>query len=214
MRHKFIVFEGIDGAGKATQVELLRKRLATAGRVFVFRSPRYETPTGTLVKRALYGEFGNFVGLHAYLSAMPYLLDFAAERDELAAALEKGTVISDRFLPSTLAYHGAKLSGKERKAFLDFVETLMYGRLNLPRPTRVVYLDTPVSNAQKLLSRKKKDQHEKSFAYQRRVAGAYRQLAKRKEWRVVSCVKNGRMRSPEEIHESVWKAVQWCDERS
>lgn len=209
MSNKFVVFEGIDGAGKATQVKLLEKKLRKNGtRVSVFRSPRYETPTGKLIKQALTGAFGNFVALSAYLSALPYLLDFAAERDELAAALKKGVVISDRYIPSTLAYHSAKLPNSERKAFLAFVEQLMYKTLKLPRPSTVIYLDTPVSAAQKLISGKMKDQHEKSSSYQARVASAYKQLAKRKEWRTVPCMKGGTMRSPKEIHELVWKAVQ------
>jgi len=209
MSNKFIVFEGIDGAGKATQVKLLEKRLRKNGkRIFVFRSPRYETPTGKLIKQALTGAFGNFVALSAYLSALPYLLDFAAERDELITALKKGTVISDRYIPSTLAYHSAKLSKAQQRAFIDFVEELMYKTLKLPRPTRIIYLDTPVAAAQKMIRGKKKDLHEKNSSYQARVVSAYQRLAKRKEWRTISCLKNGKMRSPQEIHELVWKAVQ------
>ena len=207
-RPTFIVFEGIDGAGKATQVELLRKRLSKQGRVSVFQSPRYDTPTGKLVRRALLGEFGDFVGLNAYLSAMPYLLDFAAERDEVSSALKKGKVISDRYMYSTSAFHAAKLPAKDRKAFLDHVEMLMFKVFRLPKPDRVIYLEVPVGQAQKNMRSKKKDQHEKNVAYQKRVAEAYTQLAKRKEWRQIPCAENGSMRSPEEIHELVWKAVQ------
>lgn len=207
--NRLVVFEGIDGSGKATQVALLAKRLRTAGKhVSIFASPRYEKPTGKIVKRALSGAYGDFVALSPYLSALPYLLDFAASRDEIVAALKKGIVICDRYLPSTLAFHSAKLPRSKQEAFLDFVEHLMYRDLNLPRPDRVVYLDVPVASAQKLMRGKKKDQHEKNVAYQKRVVDAYRQLVKRKEWRAVPCTENGKMLSPEEIHRKVLKALQ------
>jgi dTMP kinase len=206
---KFIVFEGIDGAGKGTQIALLEKRLRKSGKRFsLLSSPRYSTPTGKLVKRALHGELGDFLGLSGYFSAMPYLLDFIAGREATIAALKKGLVISDRYVSSTLAYHGAKLPRKEQKAFRDFVEGLLYRDMKLPKPDLVLYFDVPVAQAQKNIRSKNKDQHEKSIAYQRRVANAYKQLAKGKGWRVIPCVKNGKLRSPEEIHELVWKAVQ------
>jgi dTMP kinase len=208
--NSLIVFEGIDGAGKATQVGMLQRRLAKASRrpVFVFSSPRYETPTGKLVKAALHGEYGNFVALSPYLSALPYLLDFAAMRDEIVRALEKGIVICDRYVPSTLAFHSAKLPPGTRKVFIDFVERLMYRDLKLPRPTRVIYLDVPPKAAGILIKNKKQDQHEKDRSYQKRVAETYKQLARRKEWRTIPCTADEMMRSKEEIHELVWKAVQ------
>lgn len=207
--NRLIVFEGIDGSGKATQVALLAKRLRAEGkRVSVFASPRYEKPTGKVVKQALLGAYGDFVALSPYLSALPYMLDFATSRDEIAAALKKGIVICDRYLPSTLAFHSAKLPRGKQKAFLSFVESLMYRDLKLPRPSVVIFLDMPVANAQKLIRGKKKDQHEKNIAYQKRVATAYQKLAKRKDWRAVLCTRNGNMLSAREIHERLWKALQ------
>lgn len=206
---KFIVFEGIDGAGKGTQIQLLEKRLRKSGKRFsLLSSPRYETSTGKLVRRALQGQFGDFLGLNAYLSAMPYLLDFAAGRDVTLAALKKGMVVSDRYVSSTSAYHAAKLPQKERKAFIAFVDDVMYRRFKLPKPDLVLYFDVPVAKAQHNMRAKKKDQFEKSGSYQKKVAEVYRQLAKQKNWRVIPCTVNGKMRSPEEIHEMVWKAVQ------
>lgn len=209
MRNNFIVLEGIDGAGKGTQIQLLAKRLRKEGRRFsLSSSPRYDSPTGQLVKRALHGEFGDFVGLNGYLSAMPYLLDFAAMQPSLSAALKKGMVVSDRYIFSTQAFQGAKVPAKERKAFVALIEQLAYREFRLPKPDRVIYFDVPVAQAQRNMRGKKKDQHEKSVAYQKRVAEVYRTLARQKHWRVIPCVKSGKMRSPEEIHELVWKAVQ------
>lgn len=203
-KNKLIVFEGIDGAGKATQVALLEKRLRAEGkRVAVFASPRYDKPTGKIVKDALHGLYGDFVGLSPYLSAAPYLLDFAASRDEILRALGEGTVICDRYVPSTLAYHSAKLSGDEALNFIQLVEDIAYKRVGLPEPDKVIYLHIPVETARRLMETKKKDQHERDAKYQGRVALMYAELAKRKNWRVVECVKDGEMRGVEEIHEEI-----------
>lgn len=203
---RLIVFEGIDGAGKATQVELLAKRLRSDGKhVTVFASPRYDLPTGKLVRSALHGEFGDFVGLSPYFSALPYLVDFAAWRDEIREALKKGTVICDRYVPSTVAYHSAKLTGQSAKDFVALIEGIAFGNLGLPKPDKVVYLHIPVETARRLMDHKKKDQHERDTAYQGRVAMTYQELSKRKEWSIVECVGEGRMRTVEDIHEEVMR---------
>jgi len=202
--NKLIVFEGIDGAGKATQVELLAKKLRRDGkRVTVFVSPRYETPTGKIVKQALSGAYGDFVGLSPHLSALPYLLDFAASRDEIRDALKKGVVICDRYVPSTVAYHSAKLSGKAAKDFIKCIEKIAFEKIRMPVPTCVVYLKVPVNQAQKQMAGKKKDQHEKDLPYQNRVANVYALLRKRKGWSTVDCFGAGTMRSPREIHTEI-----------
>lgn len=201
---KLIVFEGIDGAGKATQVELLVARMKKAGKkVAVFTSPRYGTPTGDLVKSALHGFYGDFVALSPYLSGLPYLVDFAAMKGEILLALKKGDVVCDRYVPSTLAYHSAKLSGAAAEEYIATIEDIAFSKIGLPKPDKVIYLHIPVEVARRLMEHKKKDQHERNAAYQARVAQAYTSLARRKNWRTVECVQNGRMRPIEEIHEEI-----------
>jgi dTMP kinase len=136
------------------------------------------------------------------------LLDFAANKPALVEALKKGTVVSDRYIFSTQAFQGAKVPEKQRKAFVQLIEELAYREFKLPKPDRILYFDVPVIQAQKNMRGKQKDQHEKSVAYQKRVAEVYLQLAKQRGWKVIPCTKNGEMRPPEEIHEMVWKAVQ------
>ncbi|HEY4522644.1 MAG TPA: hypothetical protein VJH91_03370 [Candidatus Paceibacterota bacterium] len=205
---RLIVFEGIDGAGKQTQSAALARRLRAQGkRVTVFTSPRYDLPTGKLVRNALRGEYGDFVGLSPYISALPYLVDFVAWRDDVLKALEKGTVICDRYVQSTICYHSAKLAGKKQKEFLKTISDIAFKELQLPEPNVVVLLDVPVPYAQKLIAQKKKDQHEKNTGYQRKVAIVYKMLARGKKWRTISCVKNGTLLSRGDISDLVWKQV-------
>ena len=205
---RLIVFEGIDGAGKQTQSAALARRLRAKGtRVRVFTSPRYDLPTGKLVRNALRGEFGDFVGLSPYISALPYLVDFAAWRGDDLKALQKGTVICDRYVQSTVCYHGAKLSGKKQKEFLKTISDIAFKELQLPKPDAVILLDMPVRYAQKLIAQKKKDQHEINTSYQKKVAAVYKTLAKGEKWRTISCVKNGSLLSRGDISDLVWKQV-------
>lgn len=208
MKGKLIVFEGIDGAGKATQVDLLAKQLRKEGKtVTVFTSPRYDLPTGKLVRRALLGEFGDFVALAPHLSALPYFVDFAAWRGDVLEALEKGDVICDRYVYSTLAYASAKLSKGKQNAFLKEMSDVAFRALQLPRADVVMFLDVPVAVSQKLMAQKKKDQFEKNTAYQKKVATVYAALAKGKAWHTIKCTEAGAMRTRENIHGEVARIV-------
>lgn len=210
MKHTgiLIVIEGIDGAGKATQTALLAKRLRAEGaRVATFASPRYDLPTGKLVKRALKGEFGDFVGISPYFSALPYMVDFAAWREDITHELKKGVVICDRHVFSTIAYAAAKLSGKAQKQFIKEMSDVAFKSLKLPKPDRVILLDVPVATSQRLMAKKKKDQFEKNTNYQKKVAEVYRHLSKGKEWRSIECTQGGEMLPRAEISHLVWSAV-------
>ncbi len=203
-----IVFEGIDGSGKATQAKLLAARLKKQGHhVTSTHSPRYEKPIGKLIKDALHGKHGDFRNLSPYLSGLPYLLDFATMKDSLVAALKMGIVVADRYVPSTLAFHGAKLSGPARSKFIKMVEGLMYVEAGLPKPHLVIYLKVTESLAKAHMDESGKvlDQHEQDTEYQRSVAEVYAKFARdKKVWRTIEC-KTGE--SPTEIHERVWNAI-------
>ncbi len=202
-----IVFEGIDGSGKATQAKLLAVRLRKQGhQVTQIRSPRYQKPIGKLIKDALAGKYGDFVALSPYFSGLPFLLDFATMRDSLVSALKIGIVVADRYVPSTLAFHGAKLEGTERKTFITFAQDLMYTEAKLPKPHLVIYLNVSPSLAEDHMDTAGKDldQFERDRSYQARVAKVYASLAKDRSWCIVEC-KEGE--SARVIHERVWDAI-------
>ncbi len=202
-----IVFEGIDGAGKATQAKMLADRLKKQGHhVTSTHSPRYEKPIGKLIKDSLHGKHGDFRHLSPYFSGLPYLLDFATTKDSLVAALKMGMVVADRYVPSTMAFHGAKLDGAARGKFITFVHDLMYGEAGLPKPHLVIYLKVSQKLAKEHMddSGRELDQHESDAEYQRAVAEVYGKLAKDRTWRTIEC-KAGE--SPKVIHERVWDAI-------
>lgn len=202
-----IVFEGIDGSGKATQAKMLAARLNKQGHhVTLMETPNYSKPIGKVVRDALGGRFGDFKNLSPFLSAMPYLIDFATQKAALVAALKAGIVVFDRYVPSTIAFHGAKVEGAERTKFIKMVEELMFDELELPQPHRVIYLKLPVELAKDHMDEAGHvlDQHEQDRGYQKRVAELYNKLAKDKTWRTVDCKKG---ESAKDIHERVWDAI-------
>ncbi|MFB1482185.1 dTMP kinase [Corallococcus sp. RDP092CA] len=111
---RFIVLEGLDGAGTTTQTERLASALRAEGRAVVTTREPSDGPVGTMLRQALTGRLGLPHG-RGPLAQETLALLFAADRtDHLHArvlpALEQGQVVlCDRYVLSSLAYQGASL---------------------------------------------------------------------------------------------------------
>lgn len=221
VKGKFIVIEGGDGAGKGTQLAKLKEALKAQGvKVFSTDFPRYDSSLfGALCGRALKGEFGDFRHLDPHLASLCYTLDRVSAKREMEDMLKRGILASNKYTPSNVAYQAAKLRGKKKKEFIDFLERAEYGELGLPKPDLVIYLYVPPRISHQLVAKKdarsylgqkkgKRDQHEQDFAYQQAVVKTYIKLAKaRPDWVVINCVKKGKLMSVEEIHALVYAQV-------
>ena len=161
----FITFEGPEGAGKSTQVELLGAALA--GRLPVVTREPGGTPLGERIRDLL---------LHSGTAISPEaeMLLFMAARAEhvhrvIAPALAAGrVVISDRYHDTTLAYQG-----RARGVATSWPDSF-------PRPDRTFLLDLPAeAGLARLRTRGRKADRLESEdpAFHRAVAGAYRELA-------------------------------------
>ena len=117
---RFIVFEGLDGAGTTTQAKMLAERVQQKGRsVYVAHQPS-EGPVGLLIRQILAGRAATpqADGKLGVVDERGMALLFAADRlDHLASQIEprlaRGEgVILDRYTLSSLAYQGASFARK------------------------------------------------------------------------------------------------------
>ena len=214
---RMIVIDGLDGSGKATQSRLLEERLNRSGvpaRRISF--PDYENPWSCLVKMYLGGEFGSRPeDVNAYAASGFFALDrYASFKKCWEEDYRRGTVIvADRYVGSNAIHQTSKLPREQWDAFLDWLWDYEFEKLGLPRPDEVLYLDMEPETSRRLLERryggdeKKKDIHERNFAYLMACRESARYVARREGWRIIPCC-DGREPLPvEEIGEKIFRAV-------
>jgi dTMP kinase len=139
-----IAVEGVDGAGKHTQVRALRLELEKLGyAVSEYCFPDYTgSRLGATLKEMLAGRFGNATLIHPSLSAPLFALERAEKRDRMRADLAAGTVVlCDRYVYSNVAHQACRLPDVERGDFQRWLENLEFEILKLPRPHLTVLLD-------------------------------------------------------------------------
>lgn len=212
---KVIVIEGLDGSGKATQTERLYELLSARGvQVRRVSFPDYDSPSSALVKMYLNGEFGSDPGdVNGYAAAAFYAVDrYASFKKDWGKAYDDGAVIlCDRYATSNAVYQMTKVPQCEREEYLRWLEELEYDRLGIPRPDLVIYLDVPTDISQSLMSRRydgdesKKDLHERNLAYLAQCGESARYSAMKLNWNVISCVRDGKMRSIDDISAEIAK---------
>lgn len=204
---RLIVFEGIDGSGKATQAKLLLgffKREKISAEFISF--PRYDSVWGKMIRRYLDGEFGEVGDVDPYLTSVLYAGDRLAASMQIKGWLDKGKlVVCDRYIGSNLAHQAAKLQTPNSKLqFIKWLEKLEYGEDKIPKEDLVILLSVPVEVSQELMDDRKLDIHEIDADYLEKVTREYESLAReRKNWVKVECVENGRLLSPKIIHRRV-----------
>lgn len=177
---KFITLEGIDGAGKSTQLIWLTEFLRTRGhKVLITREPG-GTPLGEQLRELL---LDNQQTMHAETEA---LLMFAARREHLDKviypALARGDwVISDRFTDASFAYQGGG-----RQVAISRLETLEQWVQGELQPDLTLYFDVSVELGRTRVSRiKAADRFEKEQAdFFQRVREAYLERAKKYPQRI------------------------------
>ncbi|HIR04115.1 MAG: deoxynucleoside kinase [Acutalibacteraceae bacterium] len=215
---KLIVIEGLDGSGKATQASRLLQNLQKAGlQVLQVTFPNYESPSSALVKMYLDGEFGTRPqDVNPYAASSFYAVDrYASYRQFWGEAYHNGKVIlADRYTTSNAVYQLTKTQRENWDVFLDWVEDYEYGKLQLPRPDLVLYLDMPVQVSQKLMTQRyggdesKKDLHEKNRDFLIRCRQSALYAAKRWGWEVIPCAQGEAPRAIETIESDIMQKVQ------
>lgn len=212
----FIVLEGLDGAGKSTQIRMLRQLFADRGVESEYvHFPRFDSPVyGQLIARFLRGEFGGVQEVDPYLVALIFAGDRADAAPQIRQWLAEGkAVVLDRYVYSNVGFQCAKLpAGEERDRLADWIVNLEFAHNALPRPDLSLFLDVPFAFTERKLSEVREgddrdylqggqDIHEASLQLQQDVRSVYlASAAKDPSLRVVDCSDaSGAMESPEGI---------------
>ncbi|MCC8073539.1 MAG: deoxynucleoside kinase [Clostridiales bacterium] len=218
MMSKLIIIEGLDGCGKSTQTALLEQYFKNQKIDYKkIKLPDYDSPSSTLVKMYLNGEFGKSANdVNAYAAGAFYAVDrYASFMLNWKSDYENGTLIlADRYATSNSIYQMEKISREMWDEYLDWSADFEYDKIGIPKPDTVIYLDMPVEISQRLMSERyngdesKKDVHEVNvdFLKKCRVAALY--SAERQGWNVISCVDGDNLRSIEDIHNDVIKCIK------
>ncbi|MBR2912998.1 MAG: deoxynucleoside kinase [Oscillospiraceae bacterium] len=216
MQGKIIVIEGLDGCGKSTQLELLKERF-TGCRFITF--PNYDSPSGELVTQYLHGEFHEEDAQRsAYSASAFYAVDRYAsfKKDWESDYLSGKTIISARYTTSNAFYQMTKLDRAQWEEYCRWLYDFEYGRLGIPRPDAVIFLDVPVEVSQRLLTQRyegnegKKDIHEADVEYLKKCRDAVMYAYENRgteHWHMIACCENDALRPISSIHEELVSVI-------
>lgn len=217
MKGKLIVIEGLDGSGKATQAKLLADTLAQKGEnVRKITFPDYESDSSALVKMYLKGEFGSKPGdVNAYAASAFYAVDrYASFKKDWGEVYQGGgLIVADRYATSNGIHQCSKLDESEWDEYLKWLDDFEYKKLGIPAPDVVIYLKADTEVSQKLMTGRyggdesKKDIHEGDLEYLRRSQAAAAYCAQKLGWKTVECVRDGQMRTIEDIHNEIMTLI-------
>ncbi len=223
-RMKLFVIEGVDGAGKSTQIKLLREFFSQKGYSCEYlHFPRTDAPYfGELIGRFLRGEFGSLDEVDPYLVAMLY----AGDRKDASGIIsqwlhEDKIVLLDRYTYSNVAYQCAKLGDTQSQSKLrEWILHLEFEHFAIPKPDINIFLDVPFAYTRKKLMDARTgddraylngsvDIHEESLSFQKKVRDIYLDVSRSdNSLEVVNCgISDDAILSPEEIFSLVLKIL-------
>lgn len=217
-----IAIEGIDGAGKHTQSELLKTKAESCGaKTEILSFPRYgETVFARSIADYLNGKFGDLSSVLPQFAALLYAGDrFESLGFMKQLAQSHDLLILDRYVASNFAYQAARMDYTDCWEFISWLAQVEYEIFALPKADITVYLDIPIELASKMIYQKRKrsyteeqaDIHERDVEYLARCQKVYQTLANMhldSKWLSIQCVgSDGTLRDVSEIHNSVWSAI-------
>lgn len=210
---KLIIIEGLDGSGKSTQIKLLEEYLKSNEIIYKkIKLPDYESPSSTLVKMYLGGEFGSSADdVNAYAAGAFYAVDrYASFNLGWKKDYESGTlIIADRYATSNSIYQMEKIEESKWDEYLEWSEDFEYNKLSIPRPDCVIYLDMPVEISQRLMTSRydgdenKKDVHEVNVDFLNKCRKSALYTAEKQGWKVIECSNGKEPYSVDEIHKKI-----------
>ena len=218
---KLFVIDGTDGSGKQTQFDKLKERLNKDGVEYKTVSfPNYDSPSSSLVKMYLSGEFGtNAQEISPYIASTFYAADrYATFQTGYKKYYEDGGIIlADRYTTANMVHQAGKIKDKEeRDKFLKWLWDFEFKLYGLPIPTEVFFLNMPTEKALELMKDRKnkfdenakKDIHESNEKHMRDAYEAACDVAKEYNWFEIKCMRDNELRTIDDIHEEIYEKVK------
>jgi dTMP kinase len=218
---KFIVLDGTDGSGKATQTEILAARLRTSGcEVEVADFPQYGNKSAGLVEEYLNGQYGEADAAGPYRASIFYAVDRYAASFKIKKWLDAGKiVISNRYVTANMAHQGGKIKDdSQRKKYFSWLYKLEYKLFKIPQPDLNIILHVPAEIAQKLVDQKesrayiggaKRDIHEADLNHLKNAEKVYLEIAESFfGFTLIECARSGQIMPREEISDLIWGKVK------
>ena len=216
----FIVLEGTDGSGKATQLEVLVERLKLGGyEVETFDFPRYDEASSFFVKEYLNGKYGTADEVGPYTASLFYALDRYEAAPQIRQALSEGKIVlANRFTGSNMAHQGTKFSHvEERRGYFIWLDNLEFEMLRIPRPDLSLVLRVPASigqaqvdkKAERSYTSKKRDIHEADLSHLERAVEVYDDMCQLfpKDFTSIDCVRSDQLLPIEIISNLIWERI-------
>ena len=212
---RFIAIDGLDGSGKGTQTDILVERLKSEGKkVRVLSFPMYENDSSLFARMYLDGKLGkNPSDTNAYTASMFFACDryISYKTDWINDISDPDTyVIANRYTSANAVHQLSKLPEEEWEDFLSWLWDFEFKKLGLPMPDDIVYLEVhPDVSLSLVKSRseetgRKIDIHENDTAYMFKCYDAALYVSKALGWVQISCVKDGKMRTREDVAEEIY----------
>ena len=210
----FIAIDGLDGSGKGTQSEKLVEYLKGIGKkVRVLSFPMYENESSAFVKMYLDGKLGDKPSdTNAYTASMFFACDryISYKTDWIKDILDPETiVVANRYTTANAVHQLSKLPEAEWEGFLSWLWDFEFGKLGLPAPDKVVYLELPPRLSLSLVKSRsdttgqKMDIHEKDTEYMAKCYEAALYSCRALGWEQIKCYEGDTIRTREDIFEEI-----------
>jgi dTMP kinase len=221
---KFIVIDGTDGTGKATQTALLVKKLkALKIKVKTIDFPQYQNNFfGSLIGGCLAGKYGvDYLKIDPHIISVLYAADRWESSEKIKKWLNDGfVVIADRYVSANQIHQGGKIQDDtQRKDFLKWLDVMEYKVFKIPKPDAVIYMSLPIELTLKLLLKKETLQKKKYLKGRKDLAendkehlensrrSGMKIVQDLNNWFQIDCSNNGDIVSIDKIHELVFNKV-------
>lgn len=217
---KLFVIDGTDGSGKQTQFQKLQERFDKENIEYKTVSfPNYDSPSSSLVKMYLSGEFGEDPKkISPYIASTFYAADrYATYKKDLEEYYNNGgLILADRYTTANMVHQAGKIEDEEeREKFLNWLWDFEFNLYGLPIPTEAFFLNMPPEFSFKLMEHRKnkitheekKDIHERNKQHIIDSYNAACSLVDKYNWYEVKCVKDNKIRTIDDIHEEIYKEI-------